>query len=191
MNSYILTDAVGCLDKELLTEHLEIKNRLKNKERLKKRKVFFRLIASVACVAIMFGSAALIINKSLENDGANNTTTAANSTSQSGSAKQNGRIYENGKEMPFWEERTSGEKYGIVLSVSDEGNWINYIYDETTIASEKVGAYFGRVYMSGFDVYTNSYRRCEADAYYVIGSRNKIAVRFDGDSEYYLYAIPN
>lgn len=40
MNSYILTDAVGCLDKELLTEHLEIKNRLKNKERLKKRKVF-------------------------------------------------------------------------------------------------------------------------------------------------------
>ena len=61
MNNYILLDAISCLDKELLTEHLEIKSKLRAKAKIKR--IFTKWAISVACLTIVLVSISLITNE--------------------------------------------------------------------------------------------------------------------------------
>lgn len=63
MNNYLVMDAISCLDTDLLADHLERKDKLKNKIKLKKRERFFRQIAAVACFAIVLIAVPLVMNE--------------------------------------------------------------------------------------------------------------------------------
>ena len=61
MNNYILLDAISCLDKELLAEHLKIKSKLRAKAKIKR--IFTKWAISVACLTIVLVSISLITNE--------------------------------------------------------------------------------------------------------------------------------
>lgn len=61
MNNHILLDAISCLDKELLAEHLEIKSKLRAKAKIKR--IFTKWAISVACLTIVLVSISLTTNE--------------------------------------------------------------------------------------------------------------------------------
>lgn len=62
MNNHILTDAVSCLDEELISEHLEMKEKLKGSTKRKGKKNFTGLVAAAACLVVVLACIPLATN---------------------------------------------------------------------------------------------------------------------------------
>lgn len=113
--------------------------------------------------------------------------TQSTSTTTIFTAPTNEHIYENGNLILFWDEKTFGEKYLLVSGDFSDGTSFNGKSEKTKVASEKIGEYLGMVQLSGYDVYTDSSRYCEAEAYRITDAADKIAVK--SEEQYYLYVL--
>ena len=96
-------------------------------------------------------------------------------------------IYENGNMIPFWNEQTFGEKYLMVSGTLPDSKSFSGKSEKIELPSDKIGDYIGKVQLTGFDVYTDAYQYCEADAYCV--TDGEIAVKSADGNAYYLYTI--
>ena len=92
---------------------------------------------------------------------------------------------ENAQELR-WDEKTISQKY----DTAEFGEPLRFYSNmEKKAAAEEVGELIGTAYMSGYDIYTDTYYHCQTKAYQVIGrdEREVTAIQFEDDENYYLY----
>lgn len=66
-----------------------------------------------------------------------------------------------------------------------------YLNTDREVPADAVGARIESVYMSGYDFASDTYYHCQADAYRLreISEKEMIAVQFEEDDRFYLYAV--
>lgn len=127
------------------------------------------------------------------NSTAAETTSATSNTSSIAlesttlSSVSSTHIIENSHEIPFWDEKSFGEKYTIALFVTADGETVNYLSQKQTVQPEQIAEYLGKVQLTGFDVYTDDSRYCESKAYRIRDNDSMIAIKSNEDDFYYSY----
>ena len=98
---------------------------------------------------------------------------------------------QDGNPIPHWDEKSFDQKYGWA-GFGELGAIItSYFPTHETADSAQIGEQLGRVWLGGYDEYTDEYKHCDAEAYALIGmdSASEIAVKSPDDAQYYLFRI--
>lgn len=87
-----------------------------------------------------------------------------------------------------WDEMTINQQY---FFAEFKDSTLSYSTAEREVATNEVGEYISKAYMSGYDWYEQIYYHCEADAYKLKGDDDakNIAIKFAGDENFFLYTL--
>ena len=87
-----------------------------------------------------------------------------------------------------WDEMTINQQY---FFAEFKDSTLSYSTAEKEVATNEVGEYISKAYMSGYDWYEHIYYHCETDAYKIKGDDEvkTIAIKFADDENYYLYTL--
>ena len=99
-------------------------------------------------------------------------------------------ISENGNLILFWEEKNFGEKYPLASGAYADGTDFTAMSDKSTVSTDRIGERIGTVTLSGYDVYSDEHRTCQAEAFRMVDDTARIAVKaVDEEAAYYVYAL--
>ena len=96
-----------------------------------------------------------------------------------------------GNLIPHWDEKSFDQKYG--WAGFGELGEIATMYAPTheTVDSEQIGELLGKMWLGGYDEYTDEYKHVDAEAYAISGvdTASEIAVKSPDEAQYYLFRI--
>ena len=96
-----------------------------------------------------------------------------------------------GNPIPHWDEKTFDQKYGWAGFGELGAITISYFPAHGTVDSAQIGELLGKVWLGGYDEYTDEYKHCDVEAYAISGidTASEIAVYSPDDAQYYLFCI--
>lgn len=181
MNNRDLLKAIGDIDDRYLNEtnHLE-ENQNKSKIDVNMKKRILKYVLAPVCVIII---AVIGISKS-------NLFNLKNNTTNNIKEWKIKEVYIDGELENIdaiilkWEEMSISEQFNTVKYNNSE-----YFSKKTKIASNNIEKRIENSILTGYDVYTKRYYNTNAEVYSIknISKTCAVAVKFEGDTDYYVY----
>lgn len=86
-----------------------------------------------------------------------------------------------------WNERTLSQQFNI----AEFGSPLKFYQNaDKTVSKDEIGEFLDSAYMSGYDDVSDTYYHCICEAYTIrdLGEKEMIAIKFENNSNYYVYS---